>query len=75
MAAKMKAGRGGPRKGAGRKPGSGAPAETVRRNRVVVMLRDEELAALETIARAEDRPLGTMLYRLVAPLLRRRGRG
>ena len=48
------------------------PAEEVRRNRVVVMLTDAELAKLERIAEAKDFPLGTVAYQIVASSLSRR---
>lgn len=70
MAAGRKKGTwGGPRKGAGRK---GAPEEQVRRHRVVVMLRDQELAALRRIAEERGIPLGTAAYELLARHLRGR---
>ena len=53
----------------GRPPGTGGPPELVRRNRVVVTLTDAELAVLERMA--GDRPLGTVLYELVARGLKR----
>ena len=68
MAAR-KQGRGGPRKGAGRKPG---PVETVRRNRVTFTLTNGELEALRALAEEQDLPLGTAAYRIVARTLRRR---
>ena len=49
----------------GRPPGSGGPPESVRRNRVVVMLTDAELATLRRLAESRELPLGTMLYQLV----------
>lgn len=67
----MKGRHGGPRVGAGRPRGSGRPPEEVRRNRVVVMLRDAEMAKLERLAEARELPLGTMAYELLAPALRR----
>lgn len=66
-----KGGWGGPRKGAGRKAGFGKAPEEIRRNRVVVMLTDAELAALHRIAGARDLPLGTVAYELVAKALKR----
>ena len=59
----------GERKRMGRPPGTGGPPELVRRNRVVVTLTDAELAVLERMA--GDRPLGTVLYELVARGLKR----
>ena len=61
--------RGGPRRGAGRKPG---PVEQVRRNRVTTTFTDAELRKLEQMAKARDLPTGTMLYELVRRSLRRR---
>jgi hypothetical protein len=56
---------GGPRKGAGRKRGGGGPVESLRRNRVVVMLRDDELAKLRRLADERNLPLGTVAYQFV----------
>ena len=50
------------------------PPERVRRNRVVVLLTDEELRKLEAVADAADEPVGTAAYNIVARSLRRRGR-
>lgn len=66
-----RSGWGGPRPGSGRPPGWGGPPEKVRRHRVVVMLADAELAALERLAEKSEQPLGTMAYRIVARALRR----
>lgn len=55
----------------GRPPGTGGPPEEVRRNRVVVMLRDAELAKLHRLAEARGQPLGTVAYELLSPALRR----
>ena len=59
---------GGPRKGSGRKatPGGG------RRNRVVVMLTDAELAKLHRWAEEKDLPLGSIAYEIVGRALARR---
>jgi hypothetical protein len=51
------------------KPG---PAETIRRNRVVVMLTDGELAKLHHLADERNLPLGTAAYEFVARGLARR---
>jgi len=59
---------GGPRKGAGRK----ATAGQVRRNRVVVMLTDAELAKLHRWAEEKDLPLGSIAYEIVGRALARR---
>ncbi len=64
-------GRGGRREGAGRKPG---PRSKVRHNRVVILLTDAELKALQRRARQRKLPMGTLAYELVAKALRR-GRG
>ena len=69
MAAVMKGRHGGPRKGSGRPAG---PPEQVRRNRVVVMLTDAELAKLSALAEERDLPLGTAAYEIVARSLARR---
>lgn len=55
----------------GRPPGTGGPPEQVRRNRVVVMVRDGELAALHRLADARGLPLGTIAYELLSKSLRR----
>ena len=68
MAAVTQRGRGGPRRGAGRKPTTG---ET-RRNRVVAFLTDAEFAALERIAHKRSLPIGTAAYEILARSLRRR---
>jgi hypothetical protein len=47
------------------------PPELVRRNRLVIMLRDDELAKLERLADEMDCPLGTAAYELVARGLKR----
>ena len=64
--------RGGPRLGAGRPKGSGRPAAEVRRNRVVVMLDDAELAKLQGLAKERELPVGTAAYEIVERALRRR---
>jgi hypothetical protein len=48
------------------------PREEVRRNRVVVMLTDEELAKLHRWAEERDLPLGTVAYEVVGRALARR---
>ncbi len=68
----MAARKGGGKRRMGRPKGSGGPPETVRRNRVVVMLTDGELAKLHRLAEAKDLPLGTAAYELLAGVLRRR---
>jgi hypothetical protein len=56
----------------GRPKGSGGPPEKVRRNRVVVMLTDAELAKLHRWAEEKDRPLGSVAYEIVGRALARR---
>ncbi len=63
---------GGRRLGAGRKPGSGRPKEEVRRNRLMVSVTDQELAALRRLAAKRGLPPATLVYRIVAGWLRRR---
>ena len=60
--------RGGPRRGSGRPPG---PESVVRRNRMVVMLTDGELATLHRMAKAQQLPLATVAYGLMARGLHR----
>lgn len=48
-----------------------APPEQVRRNRVVVMLTDIELAALHRVADAAERPPGTVAHDLLTRALRK----
>ena len=48
------------------------PTGQVRRNRVVVMVTDAELAKLHRLADAKDLPLGTVAYQIFAPSLSRR---
>ncbi len=69
MTAVKRTGRGGPRPGSGRPRG---PAGAVRRNRVVIMLTDSELAKLHRVAEAKDLPLGTVAYQIVATSLSHR---
>jgi len=64
-----KTGRGGPRAGAGRPRGA---SETVRHNRVVILLSDGELAKLHRWANERKLPLGTVAYEIVERALRRR---
>ena len=67
-----KTGRGCPRRGSGWPKGSGKPAPEVRRNRLVVMLTDAELAALNAWAREGALPAGTAAYEVPERALRRR---
>jgi hypothetical protein len=46
--------------------------QDARRNRVVIMLTDAELATLNRIAKASDLPLGTTAYEIVGRALARR---
>jgi len=69
MGARKTGGRGGRRKGAGMKPG---PPEMVRRNRVVVMVTDGELAKLHRLAQERNLPPGTVAYEFVGRGLARR---
>ena len=55
----------------GRPKGSGGPPEKLRRNRVVVMVTDAELAKLHRLAEARDVPLGTRAHELLSQSLRR----
>jgi len=48
-----------------------APPEQVRRNRVVVMLTDAELASLHRLADARGKPQGTVAHELLSRALRR----
>ncbi len=57
--------RGGPRPGSGRPKGSGGPPELVRRNRVVILLTDGELAKLRSLADERGLPPGTVAYEIV----------
>jgi hypothetical protein len=73
MSVRKKSMWGGPRKGAGRPPGTGpGPSPHSRRNRVVIMLSDAELVKLRKLARQQDLPLGTVAYEIVARSLKRR---
>ena len=65
---------GGPRKGAGRPPGTGpGPSPYARRNRLTILLSDAELRKLRAEAKRQDLPLGTVAYGFVARGLKRRG--
>ena len=68
MAVEMKGRWGGPRKGAGRKHTiEGAP----RRNRVVVLLTDDEHTKLQKLAEREKAPVGTKAWELLSRALAR----
>ncbi len=60
------------RRGPGRPKGSGKPPALVRRNRVVSMLTDAELAVLKRIARERGVPVSTSAYEILARTLKRR---
>lgn len=63
---------GGPRKGAGRPPGTGpGPSPDSRRNRLTILLTDAEMTALRKLAEERDLPVGTVAYEIVALSLRR----
>jgi hypothetical protein len=63
---------GGRRPGAGRPKGSGSgPSPDSRRNRVAVMLRDTELAALEKLSKKKKEPVATTAYTLLSNGLKR----
>ncbi|HTF32791.1 MAG TPA: hypothetical protein VK714_03705 [Myxococcota bacterium] len=69
MGAKKKGSWGGARPGSGPKA---KPTGQVRRNRIVVMLTDGELAKLHRLAEEKSLPLGTVAYEFVARGLTRR---
>jgi len=48
------------------------PAEQVRRNRLVVMVTDAELAAIQTLAAKRGVPQGTIAHEVLTHALRRR---
>jgi len=59
----------------GRQKKVGRPRKSLqdaRRNRVVIMLTDAELATLNRIAKSSDLPLGTIAYEIVGRSLARR---
>ncbi len=73
MATRKKGRVGGPRKGAGRPPGTGpGPSPDARRNRIAVMLSDGELRKLRAEAKRRDLPPSTVAYEFVARALKRR---
>lgn len=71
MGVRMK-GRGGPRPGSGRPKGTGKPTAQIRRNRVVCMVTDSELATLHRLADERGLPLGTVAYEILARGMRRK---
>lgn len=62
---------GGPRKGAGRKPGFGRDPSEVRSNRVTFTLTDRELTELQALAEKRELPVGTLAYEYVTKAMRR----
>ena len=73
MATRKKGRVGGPRKGAGRPPGTGpGPSPDARRNRLTILLTDAEWRKLKRLAERRDLPLGTVAYEFVARALKRR---
>ena len=73
MAVRKKGKVGGARKGAGRPPGTGpGPSPDARRNRVTILLRDDELAKLQKLADRRGLPFGTLAYEYVARALKRK---
>jgi hypothetical protein len=58
---------GGTRRRAGRPRGTGRPAETLRRNRMMISLTDAELARLEQIAEERNLPTSTIAGSAVLP--------
>jgi len=72
MAGRGKKQVGGPRKGAGRPPGTGpGPSPDARRFRVAVMLSSDELDKLKTLAEKRDLPPSTVAYEFVSRGLKR----
>ena len=74
MVCSMESAHGGRRAGAGRPKGSGGPSELVRRNRVTVLLTDEEMELLRRHSRQLDLPVGTTAYHLLTNTLAQRVR-
>ncbi len=73
MASRKKGRVGGPRKGAGRPPGTGpGPSPDARRNRLTILLTDAEWRKLKRLAERRDLPFGTVAYEFVARALKRR---
>ena len=48
------------------------PSEAVRRNRVVIMLTDAEIAKLHRLADAKELPIGTLAYKVFSEAFRRK---
>ena len=72
MRAKGSAGWGGPRLGSGRPPGTGSgQSPNARRNRVVIMLSDAEIARLKKLAARARLPAGTLAYDFFSRGMRR----
>ena len=69
---KKKMGWGGRRPGAGRPPGTGqGPSPGARINRVVAMLSNDELKALQRFAKQRKLPVGTAAHDIIARTLKR----
>jgi hypothetical protein len=60
------------KKGSARPGKRPAPPETLRRNRVVAMLTDEELVKLMRVAEAKSLPVGTLARQLIVTSLAKR---
>ncbi len=60
------------KKGAAKMGRPAGPPENVRRNRIVVMVTDAELAKLHRMAEGSGRPLGSVAYELLTKTLHRR---
>jgi len=72
MAVRKKGMVGGPRLGAGRPPGTGSgPSPDARRNRVTILLSDDELERLKDLAARRELPYGTLAYELFARSFKR----
>ena len=70
--AKKKGSWGGRRPGAGRPKGSGkGPSPDSRRNRVAVMLTDNELKSLQALAKKKGLPVSTVAYQSISKSLSR----
>jgi hypothetical protein len=64
---------GGRRAGAGRPVGTGKGASPdARHNRIAIMLSDDELRTLKSVARDGKLPVATAAYQMIKPKLRRK---
>ncbi len=63
---------GGPRVGAGAKPGTGALGEQVRSQKMVIALTKADLAKLKRLADNQEMPLATLAYQFILRALKRR---